>query len=171
MRLATRLIALHTVLLGPMTFALVTLAAMTLAAMTFLPTHLAVAAPSAGSDDDLALFQAAVAETESRNRAAILAIAERDRPRAKAELAGLRDAFGRLAERFGKTRILALRGETDGVTLLVDLPMRIVTAQMMVDFGRADVATSALAEVCRHLVTLHVPPDPTAEAACEAAPR
>lgn len=166
MRLVTRLTVLSAMLLAPMTPAVVTLAAVTLA-----PGHLAVAAPSSGSDDDLALFQAAVAETEGRNRAALVAIADRDRPRAKAELAGLRDAFGRLAERFGKTRIIALRGETEGVTLLVDLPMRIVTAQMMVDFGRADVATSSLVAVCRLLVTLHVPPDPAAAAACEAEPR
>ncbi|MFD2180681.1 hypothetical protein [Rhodoplanes azumiensis] len=156
MRLATRLTILAAALL----------AAVTLSGAA----PCAVAAPSSGGDDD-AVFQAAVAEAESRNRAALRAIADRDRPRAKAELAGLRDAFGRLAERFGKTRILALRGETEGVTLLVDLPMRIVTAQMMVDFGRADVATSSLVAVCRLLVTLHVPPDPAAAAACEAEPR
>lgn len=158
MRLATRLTILCAALLAGVALS--------------AATHRAVGAPSStsGDGDDPTLFQAAVAETESRNRAALRAIAERDRPRAKAELAGLREAFGRLAERFGKTRIIALRGESDGVTLLVDLPMRIVTAQMMVDFGRADAATASLVAVCRLLITLHVPPDPAAEAACGTAP-
>ncbi|MBK5960676.1 hypothetical protein CCR97_21080 [Rhodoplanes elegans] len=157
MRLATRLTILSAALL-----ACVALSA---------AAPRAVGAPTSASDDDPTLFQAAVAETERRNRAAILAIAERDRPRAKADLAGLREAFGQLAERFGKTRIIALKGETDGVTLLVDLPMRIVTAQMMVDFGRADAATAPLIAVCRLLITLHIPADPAAAAACEAEPR
>ncbi|MDC7785916.1 hypothetical protein PQJ75_30010 [Rhodoplanes sp. TEM] len=129
----------------------------------------AVAAPGGGVvADDLALYNAAVGDAEARNRAALLAIAERDRPRARAALAALREAFTALADRFGKSHILALKGEPDGVTIMVDVPMRIVTAQMMIDFGRPDVAASSLLAVCRLLVSLHVPPDPSASAACEA---
>ncbi|RAI44960.1 hypothetical protein [Rhodoplanes roseus] len=117
--------------------------------------------------DDAALYNAAVAEAEGRNRAAIAAISGGDPARARVELAALREAFGRLVERWGKTRLAAVKGEPDGVTIMVDLPMRVVTAQMMIDFGRPDIATSSLVAVCRLLVALHVPPDPVAAAGCE----
>ncbi|NVO17542.1 MAG: hypothetical protein HXX10_26235 [Rhodoplanes sp.] len=126
-----------------------------------------LAAPSVGGEDEIAVYNAAIDEAELHNRAALTAIDAQDPERVRAELTALRDAFGRLVERFGKTRLVAMKGDPDGVTIMVDVPMRVVTAQMMIDFGRPAIATSSLVAVCRLLATLHVPATPDAAAACD----
>jgi hypothetical protein len=137
------------------------------AMLALMPVGGAAAAPSVGGEDEIAVYNAAVDDAEQHNRAALVAIDARDRERARAELTALRDAFGRLVERFGKTRLGAIKGDPDGVTIMVDVPMRIVTAQMMIDFGRPAVATSSLVAVCRLLASLHMPSAVDAAAACE----
>jgi hypothetical protein len=136
--------------------------------LALAPTGLpAMAAPSIGGEDEIAAYNAAIDDAELHNRAALKAIDAQDPERVRAELTALRDAFGRLVERFGRTRLVAMKGDPDGVTIMVDVPMRIVTAQMMIDFGRPAIATSSLVAVCRLLASLHVPPTIDAAAACD----
>lgn len=138
-----------------------------MALMLVLASAPATGAPSIGGEDEIAVYNSAIDDAELHNRAALVAIDARDPERARVELTALRDAFGRLVERFGKTRLVAMKGDPDGVTIMVDVPMRIVTAQMMIDFGRPAIATASLVAVCRLLASLHMPASPDAAAACE----
>ncbi|MTW16465.1 hypothetical protein GJ689_09595 [Rhodoplanes serenus] len=124
--------------------------------------------------DETSAYVAAIAAAETHNRAAIAALTAADRDGARAAIAAFDDAFGRLLERFG-TRVGRVRAEpdaglSDGVTIMVDVPMRVIAARMMIDFGRPDIAASSLRAVCRHLVALHPSPAAGAATSCDTAP-
>src|SRR6266404_4325889 len=63
---------------------------------------------------------------------------------AAVELERMRDAWGAFAERFGCDRPERFRANARYVTMLVDVPTRIVAAAIMINFGRPDVAAGSL---------------------------
>lgn len=120
--------------------------------------------------DNLSVLDAAVEEAAAHNRAALAHLRANKLALAKIELVRLRRSFDLLVHRHGKRR-RALRGNGDGVDLtavMVDVPLRIVTAQIMVDARRPDIATRSLVAVCRALASLHASPESAPAAACEA---
>ncbi|CAL8981780.1 hypothetical protein RHODGE_RHODGE_02783 [Rhodoplanes serenus] len=124
--------------------------------------------------DETSAYVAAIGAAETHNRAAIAALTAGDRDGARAAIAAFDEAFGRLLERFG-TRVGRVRAEpdaglSDGVTIMVDVPMRVIAARMMIDFGRPDIAATSLRAVCRHLVALHPAPAAGAATSCDTAP-
>lgn len=118
--------------------------------------------------DDLAGFHAALDVARQHSRAALAYLHARDLPLAVMEIARLRESFGLLIERYGAERRAAHKDKTEYATAVVDIPLRIVTAQMMIDFGRPDIAANSLVAVCRSLGSLHDPPEDRAATACDA---
>jgi hypothetical protein len=103
--------------------------------------------------DDLAPFHAALENVAAHNRAALGHLAERDAERASAELRQMQDAWGAFTQRFsgGSGRPDAFRDNKLYVTMLVDVPTRIVAAMMMIDFGRLAIAQSSLQAIRREI--------------------
>jgi len=94
--------------------------------------------------DELALFNAAVEEFASHNRAAIGYLRSENTDLALVELDRMKEFWGSFAERFGGHRPAPFRDNKLYVTMLVDVPTRIVTAMIMVNFGRLDIARGSL---------------------------
>jgi hypothetical protein len=63
----------------------------------------------------------------------------------------MRDAWGAFAERFGRDRPERFRDNGLYVTMLVDVPTRIVAATIMINFGRPDVAAGSLHAIRQEL--------------------
>ena len=101
-------------------------------------------AAGAARADDLALFNAAIEDVAAHNRAAIGYLRTENRDLAMVELEQMKDAWGVFAERFGGNRPAPFRDNKLYLTMLVDVPTRIVTAMIMVNFGRPDIARNAL---------------------------
>ncbi len=99
---------------------------------------------SAARADDLALFNAAVEEFAAHNRAAIGYLRSDNTDGALVELNHMKDFWGSFAERFGGNRPAPFRDNKLYVTMLVDVPTRIVTALIMVNFGRPEIARGSL---------------------------
>ena len=98
----------------------------------------------AASADDLALFNAAMEDVASHNRIAIGYLRNENIDLAVVELEQMKDAWGAFAEKFGRDRPAPFRDNTLYVTMLVDVPTRIVTANIMINFGRPDIARNSL---------------------------
>ena len=96
------------------------------------------------SADDLALFNAAMEDVASHNRIAIGYLRNENIDLAVVELEQMKDAWGAFAEKFGRDRPAPFRDNTLYVTMLVDVPTRIVTANIMINFGRPDIARNSL---------------------------
>jgi len=94
--------------------------------------------------DDLAGFNAAIEDVASHSRAALGYLHNRNGDLAAVELERMRDAWGAFAERFGRDRPERFRANARYVTMLVDVPTRIVAATIMINFGRPDVAAGSL---------------------------
>jgi len=94
--------------------------------------------------DDLALFNAAVEDVASHNRVAIGYLRSENLELAVVELDRMKDSWGAFAERFSGNRPEPFRDNKLYVTMLVDVPTRIVTAMIMINFGRPDVARNSL---------------------------
>jgi len=94
--------------------------------------------------DDLALFNAAVEDVASHNRVAIGYLRNENLDLAVVELDRMKDSWGAFAERFSGNRPEPFRDNKLYVTMLVDVPTRIVTAMIMINFGRPDVARNSL---------------------------
>lgn len=116
---------------------------------------------------DLSQFNAAVDDAAAHNRAALSHLRASSMPLATIELVRLRESFDLLLERYGGELRSARGDDPDYATILVDVPLRIVTAQMMIDFGRPDIAANSLAAICRSLENLREPPATDAAARCE----
>lgn len=99
-------------------------------------------------------FDAAVEDVVSHNRAALAHLREQDIRLALVEIAFMQETFGLFAERYGKDRPARHIANPDYVTTLVDVPVRMVTAQMMIDFGRLPIAYNSLVATCRSLMAL-----------------
>jgi len=94
--------------------------------------------------DDLALFNAAMEDVASHNRVAIGYLHNENLELAVVELDRMKDSWGAFAERFSGKRPEPVRDNKLYVTMLVDVPTRIVTAMIMINFGRPDVAKNSL---------------------------
>jgi hypothetical protein len=105
---------------------------------------LALIGAGAARADNLAAFNLAMEDVAAHNRAAIEHLRNHDPDLAKAELARMQASWGALAEKFSRDRPDALRDNKLYVTMLVDVPTRIVTALIMINFGRPDIATNSL---------------------------
>jgi hypothetical protein len=98
----------------------------------------------AASADDLTLFNAAMEDVASHNRIAIGYLRNENVDLAVVELEQMKDAWSAFAERFSRDRPEPFRDNKLYVTMLVDVPTRIVTANIMINFGRPDIARSSL---------------------------
>jgi hypothetical protein len=94
--------------------------------------------------DNLAPFNAAMEEFAAHNRAAIGHLADHDADLAAGELKKMQDAWGAFTQHFSRDRPDAFRDNKLYVTMLVDVPTRIVTAMIMIDFGRPAIAQTSL---------------------------
>jgi hypothetical protein len=103
-----------------------------------------LAGARAAPADDLTLFNAAMEDVASHNRIAIGYLRNENVDLAAVELEKMKDAWSAFAERFGRDRPEPFRDNKLFVTMLVDVPTRIVTANIMINFGRPDIARSSL---------------------------
>jgi len=94
--------------------------------------------------DELALFNTAMEDVASHNRGAIGYLRNENLDLAVVELDRMKDSWGAFAERFSGNRPEPFRDNKLYVTMLVDVPTRIVTAMIMINFGRPDVAKNSL---------------------------
>lgn len=94
--------------------------------------------------DDLAEFNAAVERAAAHNRVALGYLRTQSVDLAAVELDRMKTAWGDLTGRFGAKPPTALRDNKLYTETLVDVPVRIVTATMMLDFGRIEIARNSL---------------------------
>jgi hypothetical protein len=94
--------------------------------------------------DDLALFHAAMEDVASHNRVAIGYLRNENFDLALVELERMKDSWGAFAEKFGGNRPAPFGDSQLYVNMLVDVPTRIVTALIMINFGRPQIATNSL---------------------------
>ena len=104
----------------------------------------AALAGSAARADNLDLFNAAMEDVAAHNRGAIGYLQNENLDLAVVELERMKDSWGAFAEKFGGNRPAQLRDSPLYVNMLVDVPTRIVTALIMINFGRPDIARNAL---------------------------
>jgi hypothetical protein len=101
--------------------------------------------------DELASFNAAIEDVASHSRAALGYLRGQNTGLAGVELAQMKDAWSAFAQRFGRDRPEKFRDNALYVTMLVDVPTRIVAAMIMVNFGRPDVAAGSLQAIRQEL--------------------
>ena len=94
--------------------------------------------------DDLADFNAAVERAAAHNRVALGYLRTQSTELAAVELDRMKDAWGALTGRFGMNPPAALKDNRLYTETLVDVPTRIVTAIIMLDMGRNDIARNSL---------------------------
>ncbi len=107
-------------------------------------TLIALFCAASARADNLAPFNAAMEDFAAHNRAAIGYLADHDADLAAAELKKMQDAWGVFTQHFSRDRPDAFRDNKLYVTMLVDVPTRIVTAMIMIDFGRPAIAQNSL---------------------------
>ncbi len=103
-----------------------------------------LAGVGAARAEDLALFNAAMEDVASHNRVAIGYLRNGNFDLAAVELERMKESWSAFAERFGGNRPEPFRDNKLYVTMLVDVPTRIVTAMIMINFGRPDIARNSL---------------------------
>jgi hypothetical protein len=101
--------------------------------------------------DELASFNAGIEDVASHSRAALGYLRSQKADLAGVELAQMKEAWSAFAERFGRDRPEKFRDNALYVTMLVDVPTRIVTAMIMINFGRPDVAAGSLQAIRQEL--------------------
>jgi len=106
-----------------------------------------LAALGAARADDLALFNAAMEDVAAHNRVAIGYLANENLDLAVVELDRMKESWGAFAERFSGNRPEPFRDNKLYVNMLVDVPTRIVTAMIMINFGRPDIAKNSLESI------------------------
>jgi hypothetical protein len=94
--------------------------------------------------DDLADFNAAVERAAAHNRVALGYLRTQSVELAQVELDHMKDAWGELTGRFGMTPPAAFKDSRLYTETLVDVPTRIVTALIMLEMGRDDIARNSL---------------------------
>ena len=97
--------------------------------------------------DNLALFHTAIEDVEVHNRAAIGYLQDKNLDLAAVEIERMKDSWGAFAERFSHDRPDKLRDSKLYVAMLVDVPTRLVTATIMINFGKPEIAKSALESI------------------------
>jgi hypothetical protein len=103
-----------------------------------------LAGSSTARADDLALFNAAMEDVAAHNRVAIGYLHNENVDLAAVEIERMKDSWGAFAERYSGNRPAPFRDNKLYVTMLVDVPTRIVTALIMINFGRPDIARNSL---------------------------
>src|SRR5689334_1820565 len=106
-----------------------------------------LAGVGAARADDLALFNAGMEDVASHNRVAIGYLRTENVDLALVELERMKDSWSAFAEKFSGDRPEPFRDNKLYVNMLVDVPTRIVTALIMINFGRPDIATSSLESI------------------------
>jgi len=101
--------------------------------------------------DDLADFNAAIGNVGEQNRAAIGALQNGNRELAELELDRLRTAWREVSER---KRPDAFKDSELYTTAMTDTATRLISADMMIKFGRPDVARTALLGIRDNLYDL-----------------
>jgi len=101
--------------------------------------------------DDLADFKTAIGNVGAQNRAAIGALQNGNRELAELELDRLRAAWRQVSER---KRPTAFKDSELYTTVMTDITTRLVSADMMIKFGRPDVAGTALLGIRDNLYDL-----------------
>jgi hypothetical protein len=104
--------------------------------------------------DDLAGFNAAMEDVAAHSRVAVGYLHDGSVDLAAVELEQMKDAWGVFAERFGRNRPEQFRDNSLYVTMLVDVPTRIVAAMIMINFGRPDIAADSLQAIRQELSTV-----------------
>lgn len=109
---------------------------------------LAFAAATSGAPpakaDDLTAFNAAVERAAEHNRTALGYLRSESLDLASFELDRMKNAWGDVTGQFGGSPPAALRDNPHYTEALVDVPTRIVTAMIMVNLGRTDIASNSL---------------------------
>jgi hypothetical protein len=103
-----------------------------------------LAGGSVARADDLALFNAAMEDVAAHNRVAIGYLHNENVDLAAVEIERMKDSWAAFAERFSGNRPEPFRDNKLYVTMLVGVPTRIVTALIMINFGRPDIARNSL---------------------------
>lgn len=119
-------------------------------AVRLLALLLLVAATPAHADD-LADFNAAVETASAHNRVAIGYLRTGNTDLAALEVDRLREAWGRVSAR---KRPEVFKDSTLYVTAMTDIATRLISADMMLNMGKPDVARQALIGVRDNLYTL-----------------
>lgn len=101
--------------------------------------------------DDLADFKTAIGDVGAQSRAAIGALQNGNRELAELELDRLRAAWRQVSER---KRPTAFKDSELYTTVMTDTTTRLVSADMMIKFGRPDVARNALLGIRDNLYDL-----------------
>ena len=104
--------------------------------------------------DDLALFNTAIEDVAAHNRVALGYLRTENNDLALVELDGMKTAWSAFAEKFSGNRPAPFRDNKLYVTMLVDVPTRIVTAMIMVNFDRPDIARSSLQAIREELAAV-----------------
>jgi len=104
--------------------------------------------------DDLADFNAAVEAAAAHNRVAIGYLRTGNVDLASIELDRLRAAWGALNARFAGKRPAVFAGNPLYVTAMTDIAMRLVTADMMLNSGRPEIAAQSLNAIREDLYKL-----------------
>jgi len=102
---------------------------------------------SAARADNLALFNVAIEDVEAHNRAAIASLQDKNFDLAAVEIERMKASWSAFAERFSGERPAKLRDSKLYVAMLVDVPTRLVTATIMINFGKPEIAKSALESI------------------------
>lgn len=110
--------------------------------------------PGAAMAGDLADFNAAAEAAEAHNRVAIGYLRTGNADLASVEIDGLRAAWQKLTERFAGKRPDPFDDNGYYVTAMTDIGMRLVTADLMLNSGRADGAREALQAIRADLYNL-----------------
>jgi hypothetical protein len=119
-----------------------------------IATALLFTAGAGARADDLAAFNAALEDFAGHNRVALGYLRTENVDLAAAELDEMQQSWSRFAERFSGRRPDELRDNPLYVTALVDVPTRIVTAMMMLNAGRPQVARTSLQAIRRELADM-----------------
>lgn len=112
-----------------------------LAALAFAAAALSARPAKA---DDLTAFNAAIERAAEHNRTALGYLRTDSLDLASFELDKMKNAWGDLTGQFGGSPPSALRDNPHYTEALVDVPTRIVTAMIMVNLGRTDIAGNSL---------------------------
>jgi len=103
---------------------------------------------------DLAAFNDAIETFSVHHRMAIAHLRAGKIDMANAEMANMSDAWGHIVERFGKNRPAEFTDNALYVTTFVDVPTRIVGADLMLMMRRPDLARAALVAIREQLSTM-----------------
>lgn len=104
--------------------------------------------------EDLGPFNAAMEDVAAHNRVAIAYLRNENFDLAAVELERMKDSWSAFAEKFSGNRPEPFRDNQLYVNMLVDVPTRIVTAMIMINFGRPDIAGNSLEAIRGEMSTV-----------------